>query len=181
MIKDEQAPFEIEIGQLSVDGNWQTVSNNNFTDPIVVAGPHTSNDSAFSEIRIRNVTSTDFEICIKKLGLPSGVHGVEDVHYMVMEKGRYTFPNGSKIEAGETLVSDGSFSTVNFLTGFSSAPALFSSVVTENDTELVTRRVKNIKSAVSDSLTGTGYGRSNSCRGVGALYSNKLRWLGAQW
>ena len=148
LIKDEQAPFEIEIGQLSVDGNWQTVSfNNNFTDPIVVAGPHTSNDSAFSEIRIRNVTSTDFEICIKNWDYLGGVHGLEDVHYMIMEKGRYTFPNGSKIEAGETLVSDGSFSTVNFLTGFSSAPALFSSVVTENDTELVTRRVQNIKSS----------------------------------
>jgi MSHA biogenesis protein MshQ len=104
-------------------------------------------------LRIRNVTTTDFEIAIVEPGAEDGVHGAAmSTAYLAIEPGRLDFASGLSIEAGRHNTSRAvngtgsgnvgnpkfganvtAFDTMNFAGGtFGSTPAVLAEIQTMN-------------------------------------------------
>ena len=69
-----------------------------YKDPIVVAYIATRNGGQSIDVRVRNVNTEGCEIFMQEPDREG--HYPEEICFIVMEKGRYYFPNGSRIEAG---------------------------------------------------------------------------------
>lgn len=136
-----------DLSQDSNEGNWKTVSlANDYTDPVVVALPLSYNDSDPGVVRIRNVDASDddFQLRIEEWEYKNGNHSTENISYLVIEKGYHELAGGQVIAAATTDI-DTDYTNFNIsAAGYSSAPVVFSSVITNNDTNTVTIRQKNI-------------------------------------
>jgi len=138
----------LEIGEVSVDHNWQRVEfNDPFIAPVVVAKPFSSNGSDPAVIRIRNVEATGFEIRIQEWDYLDGMHVKETVSYLVMERGNYTLADGTRIEAGIFDAGNTSFAPVKFNQAFAEVPVVFSAVTTLNGSDAVTTRLRRVSDA----------------------------------
>jgi len=92
------------IGTAQVDHNWTTINlNQSFTDPVVVTGALSSNETDPATVRIRSVTANSFEIQIDEWDYLDGAHASEQVSYAVVEAGYYELENGSLLVAGNLL------------------------------------------------------------------------------
>lgn len=143
----------MEIGTVSsVDGTAQTVNlDNTYTDPVVVAVHLQDNNTAPITTRVVNVTSTSFDLYLQEAALSPGTVSADDVYYMVVEAGSWTFgDDDTLIQAGtiETdIVSSGlgtgwiSGDQVNFPTEFNSDPVVLHQVMTENSTDWISSYV----------------------------------------
>lgn len=135
-------------GELSVNHNWQTVNlTKSFTDPVVVAKPMSYNGGHSSVVRIRNVTTTSFEIRVQEWDYLDGWHTSEQVSWLAMERGHFTLPNGAEVEAGTISTNSCgtvSFAGVTFSETFNSTPVVISSVMTFNGSDAVATRNRNI-------------------------------------
>jgi len=81
------------------DGSWTTVTlNNSYDDMVVVCSATYSNNGRPLVVRVRNVTGSSFQIRIQNPGDGWNLD-VETVHYIVMEAGAWTMPDGRLIEA----------------------------------------------------------------------------------
>ena len=136
-------PITFEYGQVTADHTWQQVHfNETFVDPIVVVSPHTANDAAASVVRVRNVTSSGFEVRIQNWDYLPEEHALEDLYFFAIEKGRHVLPTGQEIEAGSIQLQ--SKSKIEYSKPMKVNPVLLSSVVSENDAAAVTRRVTDV-------------------------------------
>ncbi|NOY46554.1 MAG: hypothetical protein GXP50_14055, partial [Deltaproteobacteria bacterium] len=143
----DNGPQIFEVGRLTgLTDSWTTVTfDKTFTDPVVVAKPLSLNDGAPATVRVRNVTSTGFEIRVQEYVYQDGTHGGETVSYLVVERGRHTLPDGTEIEAGTVSApGDGSRVTVSFDSAFPSKPVVVSSVISYNDSDTVVTRNRNV-------------------------------------
>ena len=141
-------PLEIgiEVGEVSVGHDWKWVElSEDFDDPIVVAKSLSSNDGEPAVVRIGHVDATGFEIRVQEWDYLDGIHTEETVGYIVMERGTYTLPDGTMVEAGrfETDMT-ASFRSVNFSQAFQVAPVVITAVSSYNEPDAVTTRVRNI-------------------------------------
>ena len=128
----------------NVTSTWQTVTlSESFADPIVIVGPMQIGDSDPGTVRIRNVTSNSFQIQVNEWDYQDGTHGAETVSYLVLNRGVTTLDNGKVLMAGSVSVTD-AFSTVNFSSAFSSTPVVLSTVASDNGSQAVTSRVRNV-------------------------------------
>ncbi len=143
---DELTPtFHIELDDIEIDHNWVRIDfAEPFVDPVVVAGPLSSNGSHPSIIRLRNISSSGFEIRLQEWEYLDGSHSLEKVSYLAMEKGRHTLEGGTQIEAGNFQASGGSKKDVQFTTVFSEEPVLITSLQSFADTKAATSRIKSI-------------------------------------
>ena len=139
-------PYSIgESGRLVISsperGLWQTVRLEGvYNDPVIVVGPATPNGIEAVSFRVRNVTSTSFEINMNEFDFNDGYHIVEEVSWLAIEKGVHTLPSGQVIQAGYRELNE-QFSSISFEQEFSEVPVVMSQVVSENgDTVLVTRQ-----------------------------------------
>ena len=136
----------IEIGEVSVGHDWKWVElSEDFDDPIVVAKSLSSNDGEPAVVRIGHVDATGFEIRVQEWDYLDGIHTEETVGYIVMERGTYTLPDGTMVEAGrfETDMTD-SFENIDFSQAFQVAPVVITAVSSDNGPDAVTTRVRNI-------------------------------------
>jgi hypothetical protein len=117
---------------------------NTFSQPVVIAGPPTANGGQPLVVRIRNVSATGFEIRLQEWDYLDDAHVRETLSYMVIEKGTYTLDNGSKLEAG-SFNGTSVFSQVPLQQQYDLLPVVLTQVVTENETDAVTGRIKNIE------------------------------------
>ncbi|MEL7240454.1 MAG: flagellin, partial [Planctomycetota bacterium] len=120
------------IGEFNIatgDHNWQVVNFiESYNNPIVVAGPTSSNGADPNHVRLRNVTSTGFEFRIEEYGNYDGVTPAETFGWMVMEQGIHTLADGTLVEAGQVQV-DHVIRTYSFASpDFTTAPLLFSTL-----------------------------------------------------
>ena len=70
--------FKIEAGEVNIDQNWvRVILYNSYSQPIVVAGPPTSNDSEPVTIRIRNISPKGFKIRLDEWDYQDGSHSPE--------------------------------------------------------------------------------------------------------
>jgi hypothetical protein len=136
----------ILAGEINIDHNWtQVFFEEHFVDPIVVSAGMSANDNEPATVRIRNVKSTGFEICVQEWPYQDGIHGMETVSYLVMERGIHTLQDGTLIEAN-SFTSDNArkFGSRSFSAQFSFIPVVMSSVTTYNKADTVSVRLRNI-------------------------------------
>ena len=135
-----------ETGSVVVDHVWQHVTfANAYIDPVVVAGPVSSNGTDPSTVRVRDVTPLGCDIRVQEWDYLDEVHVWETIGYLVMETGKYILDDGTRICA-QTFVTTGSSvaQVVAFSQAFMELPVVVACVNTENDTAAVTGRLDGI-------------------------------------
>ncbi len=148
---DEQCSPSIaaEIGNASGNHNFSTLSmNHTFNDPIVFVGALSKSGGDPGNIRVNNVNSDSFQWRVDEWEYVSNQnHVTEQVSYMVVEKGSYDMDNGFHLESGSASLGT-SYTTVNFSEtggpGFANAPIVLVQVVTENESQSVRVRLRNV-------------------------------------
>jgi PKD repeat protein len=142
--EETAAPLNIETGEVAVTGEWVRVPlDGSFQNPVVIAGPAGSNDPAPGVIRLRNVDATGFDIRFSEWDYLDGTHPQEIVSYMVIEKGRYTLPDGSQLEAG-SFAGTTKWATVPFSSAFVKAPVVMTTIATSNEIDTISGRIKDV-------------------------------------
>ncbi len=137
--------FHMELDDIEIDHNWARVNfAEPFVNPVVIAGPLSINDSSPSVIRLRNITSTGFEIRLQEWNYLNGSHALETASYLVMEKGTHTLEDGTQIEAGNLSTSGDSSKSVQFTSIFATDPVVITTLATCNDTNTATSRLLDI-------------------------------------
>jgi len=140
------ASLNIETGEVAVTGEWIRVPlNGSFLNPIVIAGPAGFNNPEPGVIRLRNVDATGFDIKFNEWDYLDGKHPQETVTYLVMEKGRHTLPDGSTVEAGN-FAGTVKWATVAFSAPFAKTPVVITTVATNNETDTISGRLKDVAS-----------------------------------
>ncbi|WP_448874899.1 PKD domain-containing protein [Desulfobulbus propionicus] len=145
-VKPEEtaASLNIETGEVAVTGDWVRVSlSSTFQNPVVIAGPAGFNNSDPGVIRLRNVDATGFDIKFSEWNYLDGAHPEETVSYMVVEKGRYTLPDGSMVEAG-SFAGTTKWTTVAFSAVFAKTPVVMTTIASNNETDTISGRLKDI-------------------------------------
>ncbi|MGB3209626.1 MAG: PKD domain-containing protein [Desulforhopalus sp.] len=133
-----------EVGEVSINHEWvRVLFDKTFNQPVVIAGPPTYNDNGQVTVRIRNIDQEGFEIRLQEWDYQDGAHIQETLSYVVIEEGTYTLPNGSKLEAGNFTGST-AFKQVSLQQAYSAAPVILAQVTTDNETDAVTTRIRNI-------------------------------------
>lgn len=134
-----------EIGiKENVDDNWSTVNlRNYYLDPVVVTTYNLdSSAEPPSVVRVRNADKYSFEVKLQNPG-DLTTPTMDDVYYIVMEKGNYTLPGSVNVEAGVVSVpgvnqgsnwSSAQMIQINPLNGYTN-PVVLGQVVTENDVD----------------------------------------------
>jgi uncharacterized repeat protein (TIGR01451 family) len=145
----QSAPvFRSEVGNAPADSSWRRVDLTDiFADPVVVAKVFSNKDVEPAVVRIRNITSTSFEIRVQEWDYLDQTHALEDVSYLVIERGHWTLSGGIQVEAGSIDTSRcgvGSPVAVSFASSFPTKPLVFSAVVSFNDTQAVTTRMTGV-------------------------------------
>jgi hypothetical protein len=136
--------FNFEVGSLRINNYWvRVLFENNYSQPIVIAGPPTVSGGDPSLVRIRNIGQNGFDIRIQEWDYLDGTHALETVNYVVMEKGVYTLDNGFRIEAGNF---DGSTSLqqVSLQQAYNFTPVIMTQVMTETGSDAVANRLSDI-------------------------------------
>ena len=134
-----------ELGFVSVN-DWTTISLSAiYTNPVVVAKPLSYNDDEPAVVRIDNVVTASFDISVQEWDYQDGTHAEETVGYLVMERGSYTLPDSTMVEA-RTFDTDAtsSFIWIDFNQTFTQTPVVITSVSSYLESDAVTTRVRNI-------------------------------------
>ncbi|KJS00640.1 MAG: hypothetical protein VR65_11685 [Desulfobulbaceae bacterium BRH_c16a] len=135
--------FYFELWEIQVDHNWTRFNfHQPFTDPVVVTGPPSFNESDPTTVRVRNIDPTGCEIRLQEWEYPDGVHAPETLTFLVMEKGAHIIDNGSKIEAG-TFIGATSFKKIDLQNNYISPPVILFQVITDNEVDAVAGRLRN--------------------------------------
>ena len=152
IINTEGTPqFQIELGEVEIDHNWIRVNfSDPFINPIVVAGAPSNNDSSPCVVRLRNITTTGFDIRIQEWDYEDNTHAKETVAYLVLQQGSFTLDDGTMVEAGKFYANNTNLQTVPFSKAFTTVPVVMSSVATFNEINTVTSRLCNISTASFD-------------------------------
>ena len=167
--------------------DFQTIDlTNNYTNPVVFAQPLSFNGPSSAAVRLDNVTGSSFEMQIQEPNNLDGSHSAERVSYFVLEAGTWQLPNGETIQVGTTdsdqLISD-EWESVTFEEEFETIPAVFSKVQTNNDSDFVRTRQKNISTkgfqfGMEEEEANKNSGHTNETLGWFALEEGQGTWNG---
>ncbi len=137
---------DFEYGHTSVTDQWKTVTlENELTDPVVFVGPATMNEADPGVIRLKDVTTTSFDIRFEEWRYLDGHHQAEDVPYLAADAGRYKFPDGIEVEVGTfNLSGTGEWTDVAFGADFPGKPKVFLTIQTYNGSDPLVVRAKNV-------------------------------------
>ncbi len=139
-----------ETGQISVNHEWVRIDfAEPFANPVVVAGPLSSNGGDPAVIRLRNISSSGFELRLQEWNYLDGTHSLETVSYLAMEQGRHTLEDGTQIEAGTVNVNGDTSTSIQYTSTFPTEPVVVTTIATFNDTSAATSRLL--------SLSATGF------------------------
>jgi chitodextrinase len=136
----------VEFGEITLDHTWTSITfDQSFVAPIVVATPVSQHDAEAVVLQIRNVYANGFDIRLQEWNAGDATHGPEVVSYVVMERGSYTLPDGTRVEAGLT---DTAMTTeaevVSFAHAFADPPIVLASIVSVQEADVATTRVQQI-------------------------------------
>jgi hypothetical protein len=136
----------VEAGKVENDEDWITVpiTSNPSTTPVVIAQCVSYTGSDPVTVRIRNITTTSFEIKLQEEEA-EGDHCNEIIHYIVVEPGRY-----GNFEVKRVNNIDDSWTTITGLSGGGlSGPFMTATIQTYNGSDPAALR--------KDHVTGTDY------------------------
>ena len=147
-----RADMMFEVGEVTVPVTLagqtafhQVTFQQAYSQPPLVFSLATNAGSDPAALRVRNVTTTGFEISMVEPKSLDGAHGAAmQTAYLAVEPGAATLPGGLTIEAGSistatTIQKDlngsgsGSFESISFASSFASAPALLLQIQTMNN------------------------------------------------
>jgi len=139
---DSSESLNFEVGTVIADNNFTTVNlANSYTSPVVVLSHVQASNTLPISARIDNVTSNSFEVRLQHANTSESALSSETINYMVMEEGSGTL-GSTQIEAHlydtSTMGSGLSSWTADAQTydnTYTTAPAVFHSVMTSNDTD----------------------------------------------
>ncbi len=152
--------LDVEAGAVNINQNWTTVTFSSAISPtpVVVAQTVTRNGGQAVTTRIRNVSSTGFEVRLQEEEANDGNHVIETVHWIALETGS-SIENGVPIAAGRTDDAiTNSFANVDFGTSISD-PVLLADMQTFDGPDTATLRHRNLTSSgveikVEEELSG---------------------------
>ena len=108
--------LDAEAGSVSATHAWVTVnfSQSFSTAPVVIAQIATYNGSQSATTRVRNVTTSSFQVRVQEEEGNDGTHASETIHFIAIEPGT-TDVGGNRIAVGRTgnSITD-AFATINF-------------------------------------------------------------------
>ena len=140
-----QSELIVAMGEIRLGSVWERVEfGRTFVHPIVVAGPIGFAQSDPAMVRIRHVNATGCEMALKEWNYEDGVHSLEDVGFFVMEQGKYTLEDGTRVCGGMIDTNGGGLLHFEFNQQFNRVPLVFSSVITENDASPAVGRLGGI-------------------------------------
>jgi hypothetical protein len=151
---------QMESGTVVISGSIDSgvysdiTFNNSYVDPVVIAYIGSRNGGQEVDVRVTNVSSTGARLFMKEPD--SGPHLGETITYIIAESGRYTLPDGTKVEArnhntrsihrgGQPFSGD----QVSFGQHFSTPPVVLHTVNSTNDWAF--------RSSVAHNLTKDGF------------------------
>lgn len=137
----------MEFGEKQINHTWTRVLfEKTYTDPVVVAGPLSYNGGDPAVVRIRNVTAAGFDIRVQEWPYLDGYHTLEQVGYMVMERGCYQLSDGTRLEASafDTDWTGGQSHAVLFEQAYNKTPVVASAVVSYAGQQAVTGRLQSV-------------------------------------
>ena len=125
----------------SVPGMVNVSFQHGYSEPPLVFVLPSEGGSEDYAIRIRNVTNTGFEMGMFETSPDDGSHSTVTVDYIAFEKGIHNV-DGNVIEAGSVLTGfhqgkntlDTRWDSRNFISSFSSTPAMITTIQTMNST-----------------------------------------------
>lgn len=138
--------WRLEAGQTTTNdtsstATFKSVTFQNAFDviPVVVVLP-TSEGSEPASLRVRNVTTTGFEVSQVEPTNSDGTSGGMTIHYVAIEPGTHKFPDGTQIAAGihttstwqSKLIGPTGWDTVNFGVTLGAAASVAASLQTMN-------------------------------------------------
>ena len=134
-----------EAGQVSDVGRpWQTITlERDYINPVVILSPNTFNESDPGVVRARNLTNNSFELHFEEWNYLDLNHAGETVSYLVFESGTHRLPDGTIIEARNSII-DSDFSSVSFNHDHDTTPLVFAQVASDNGPATVTTRLNSI-------------------------------------
>jgi hypothetical protein len=133
-----------EVGEISVDHNWQTVTlTNTYSNPIVIAQP-IAHDKTPAHVRIKNALSNSFDLKIENWAYLSTSHSTTKVYYIILEQGMHALADGRKLEA-ETINANDAWTPVPFTQSFVSPPVTLTQSQTFNDNEPIVTKTKDVR------------------------------------
>lgn len=139
-----QQPPIVELGEIKIDHTWTRITfSESFFDPIVIAKPLSYNEADPAIIDIRNVDPTGFEVRIQEWNHLDGNHALEKVGYLAIERGVYTLPDGTRLEASQEEAGGG-FTEIPFLQEYQKTPVVIASVYSDNNGTPLISRLKGI-------------------------------------
>ncbi len=146
LINEVSNELAFELGELLVTSDWKHVNfSTEYTSPAVIAKSTTMNTSEAGAVSIRNMTSKGFDIRIREWNNADGIDPEEIVSFMVMERGHHKIADNVYAAAECTsLTGLNTYQSIHFTNSFSSQPVILSSLVTENETDVATLRMKDI-------------------------------------
>lgn len=145
-----------ETGRVLIDHNVMNVGfRSYYANPVVVAFVNTRNGDDSVDVRVKDVTSSGFNIFLEEPPAFDGVHAwAEEASYIVMEKGRHTLVGGMVVEAGShstnTVHTGGTGfagDEITFNTPFTSIPAVMATLNTYNNGEFMSSLTTNVRAA----------------------------------
>ncbi|MEM6890470.1 MAG: hypothetical protein AAF636_20410, partial [Pseudomonadota bacterium] len=134
----------LTVTQSDPDEWFQVEFTEELTDPAVVMGPISSNDSDPANVRVRNVTDTGFEFQIDEWDYLDGTHAAETVSWLAVESGTHSV-NGLTVAAGVASVDDAG-DDVSFASAFDASPTVLTQVSSTSDGNAVVERVDDVGS-----------------------------------
>jgi hypothetical protein len=136
----------VESGDVIVDHTWQRVTfQRPFVDPIVVAASLSRNGSNPAVVRLQNVDPTGFDIRVQEWDYLDGTHTSETAGYIVLERGSYILPDGTRIEAEDFMtIQTDDFRSVDFVQPFRSVPVVLTAITSMHGADTVTGRVRYV-------------------------------------
>ena len=143
--------LQVEVGQLEgINDEWKHIEFNQPFDgvPVVIPTQTTSNYLSSSSARVRNVSSTGFDLKLQYEGnnhLPDGFS--EKVTFLAVSQGKAIY-GGKEIHvglSGDVVVEDNLLggTRLEYGASYNSLPLYFAAMQTENDTITSALRIKS--------------------------------------
>ena len=137
-----------QYGTVTSDEVTRTVNLTGFSTPRVVTGPISFAGNQASTIRVLNVGSGSFQHFIQEWDYLDGAHALEDLGYLALDDGAQTL-GSLDADAGSVNINH-NWTTVNFAQSFSAAPVVVAQVASNNGTQAVTTRIRNVTASSFD-------------------------------
>lgn len=126
-----QAAADHSTGSLLLNHQPTTLDMSAFNQPVLITGVPSFKDAEPGVVSVTRLTANTASLAFKEWDNYDGVHGEELVPYLIFEKGRYEYPDGTIIEAGQIdLSSNNKF--VLFQEAFPEVPKLYLTAGTNN-------------------------------------------------